>query len=106
MIFRHSIFNSFFSTICYVINCDTPKDTISILPENNRAEWGPGEDLTKVGLEPITYKDAIVEAEDKTLEVIFFVWFLIPLCFLMKLIFSPCFSPVSISNTFPNVKGY
>ena len=63
-VFRYDLLCSYF------INCDTPKDAISILPENNRVEWGPGKDLTKAGLEPITHKDAIVEAEEEVLEVI------------------------------------
>ena len=55
-----------------MINCDAPKYPMSTLPENNRAERGPGEDLIKAGLEPITHLDAIVQAEDDAVEVTMF----------------------------------
>ena len=53
----------------YVISCDLAKENIELLPENPRTEWGPGEDLIQAGLEPLTHKDGIIEADDEPVEV-------------------------------------
>ncbi len=63
---------SMFGMACtFIIYADKPAEDVKALPENVRQEWGPGPDLEACGITPVTHEDAIIEAEDGTVEVRF-----------------------------------
>ena len=53
------------------MNCDIANQEPQALPKMQGKEWGPGENLAKAGIEPVTHPDGTVEAEDGTVEVKF-----------------------------------
>ena len=64
--------NNLYQMACaYIIHADRACEGIKALPKNSRTEWGPGHDLLKAGLHPITHHDALIEAEDTVTEVRF-----------------------------------
>ncbi len=55
----------------FIIHVDEAAKDVKAMPENSRQEWGPGPDLEACGITPITHHNAIIEAEDGTVEVRF-----------------------------------
>ena len=51
------------------MHCESPDQETQALPKNVGKEWGPGEDMARAGIEPVTHPDGTVEAEDGTIEV-------------------------------------
>ncbi len=62
--------NEYKEACTYKIFCEKAMKCKPI-PKNNRPVWGPGNDLTRQGIVPISHKDAIIEAEGGTAELRF-----------------------------------
>ena len=43
----------------YIIDCEQAMEDCQALPENKRKEWGPGRDLERAGLKPVTHQDGM-----------------------------------------------
>ncbi|XP_068670945.1 dynein beta chain, ciliary-like [Montipora foliosa] len=63
--------STYFELCAFIIHCDKPAEDSKALPENTRQEWGPGRDLAKAGIVPITHQDAVIEAEEGSAELRF-----------------------------------
>ena len=63
--------STYFELCAFIIHCDKPAEDAKALPENTRQEWGPGRDLAKAGIVPITHQDAVIEAEEGSAELRF-----------------------------------
>lgn len=63
--------STYFELCAFIILCDKPAEDAKALPENTRQEWGPGRDLAKAGIIPITHQDAVIEAEEGSAELRF-----------------------------------
>ena len=53
------------------MHCNEVKDVVHVLPENTRSEWGPNNRSAKMGIEPLTHKEGIIEAELDPVKVLF-----------------------------------
>ena len=53
----------------YLLNCESPAEDSQALPKNPGKEWGPGENLKKLGVSPVTHESGTIEAENGTFEV-------------------------------------
>ena len=62
--------NRYQAACTYKIVCEKAMKCKPV-PKNNRWVWGPGNDLAKAGIVPISHKDAIIEAEDGETELRF-----------------------------------
>lgn len=61
-----------FSPVCtYIINATQVRKDVKSLPKIDRCLWGPGPELTEVGIRPITYKHGKVVAESEEVELKF-----------------------------------
>ncbi|XP_068715927.1 uncharacterized protein [Montipora foliosa] len=63
--------STYFMLCAFIIHCNKPAEDAKALPENTRQEWGPGRDLAKAGIVPITHQDAVIEAEEGSAELRF-----------------------------------
>lgn len=63
--------STYFMLCAFIIHCEKPAEDAKALPENTRQEWGPGRDLAKAGIVPITHQDAVIEAEEGSVELRF-----------------------------------
>ncbi|KAI0219009.1 hypothetical protein LSAT2_029350 [Lamellibrachia satsuma] len=61
-----------FSYACaYIIHCSSPKPDCVPIPANKRQEWGPGHDLTRLGLTALTHTNGMIEVENGEAEIRF-----------------------------------
>ena len=54
-----------------MFTCSLPKADCVPLPANKRHEWGPGHDLARLGLTPMTHTEGLIEVEDGETEIRF-----------------------------------
>ena len=63
--------NSYKLACSHVINAHKAAENAKPFPENTRSEWGPGPDLQKIGMKPLTHPDGLIEAEKGETEIKF-----------------------------------
>ena len=53
------------------LSCSSPKPDCVPIPANKRQEWGPGHDLTRLGLTALTHTNGMIEVENGATEIRF-----------------------------------